>query len=266
MSEPESGGRKAANGRQRGTAAQARAAAERAGVGLRAVVLTVALAGLAFGSVRFVAAVQLAPYASVARELPDGGQVEPTRLDRAVDAYAGVAGWYGHPRQWRTLGQLTYGRALRAAPTGSARADDLDAAIAAHRRALAKAPLHGPSWVRLSAALLRRSGPTETFFTAFRRAHQVWPNVQTLMATRAAIALRIWPLLPDDQRATSRRHLAVLARAAPRLLAGELAAGSAQRRLALDLLTGDPLARCRLAAAFQRRSAEGCVGPSTPAS
>lgn len=223
-----------------------------------AVALIAGLVLLALAGPRMLAGVIVAPHASLPARLARGEPATLPCVDRAIAAHERALSIYENSRDRAHLGELYFAAAHMLGPQSGRGARLLEQAIAAHRRALAQSPARPYSWSQLAVALYGRDGGTRAFRAAFSRAIQSAPRTPQLVLAHAGLGLRTWGVLGPALRDRVRDQLAWAVTHFPRRLARRLPR-ALEARLALSLLSGRPVLRCRFAAAWQKRSLEGCA-------
>ncbi|RDD63175.1 hypothetical protein [Ferruginivarius sediminum] len=226
--------------------------------GAAVVAVAAGLILLALAGPRFAGGLIVAPHSSIAARLARGETVEPPRLRRAIEAHRTALSIYDNPRDRARLGELCLSAAHMAGVQSREGARLLDCAIEAHRDALARSPALPYSWSQLAVALYGRQGGTDAFRTAFREAMTAAPRTRRLVLAHVRLGLRSWQTLDAGLREEVRERLAWAVENVPRHLTRRLER-PLDVRLALSLLAGQPGLRCRLAAAWQQRSFDGCA-------
>lgn len=222
------------------------------------VALLAGLVLLALATPRLLAGAIVAPHTTLAAQLARGEAASLPRVERAIAAHERALALYENPRERGHLGELYFAAAHMVGVQSGRGTRLLERAIAAHRRALAQSPGRPYSWSQLAVALYGREGGTAAFRAAFRQAMRSAPRTPQLVLAHTRLGLRTWSVLDASLRAMVRDQLRWAVAHFPRRLTRRISR-ALDTRLALELLSGRPVLRCRLAAAWQERSFKGCA-------
>ncbi|WP_090019988.1 hypothetical protein [Limimonas halophila] len=152
------------------------------------------------------------PAEPVVAELRAGAAVEPGALARLAAASRAALAWRPDGPGRATLGLVDLVRARRA----DRPVPHLEAAAAYLRASLRRRPADPHTWARLARTRYRLGLPARDVAAALRRSLATGAYLPRLAPARAALALRLWPVLNRDGR--WRRELAEGWRRQPNLL------------------------------------------------
>ncbi len=140
------------------------------------------------------------PADPVNRVIARGKMPGPDALEKLIASRRAAMAWVEDSRSWLDIGRARFRSAARAGtgtPQGRA---ELDRAVAAYDRALARSPGDSIAWMRLGEIRLLRSGPSRRAAGALHMSIRTAPFFPKTMIERLRLALLVWRYLDEPGR------------------------------------------------------------------